>query len=131
MNAKIQIYSVFHPPYLEKIEEILERKEIFAIAGLRRGEEGGLSISFNKKNECLISLRDKKTYSKEYKIFNEAYPQKIENLTTLQKNVSIIHHYLNEKRIPDDLEEKELLQKQLQNTCDLYLYFLKKLKFLF
>ncbi|MFN3603270.1 MAG: hypothetical protein ACK4UJ_01025 [Leptonema sp. (in: bacteria)] len=128
INAKTQFFSAFHPPYLEIITEILQKKEIPNIVGIRRGEEGGLSFSFNKRNEILISKKKENGYQTETKIFYEPFPQEVKIKPDLNTNAQIILSYLREKTIPKNLKEQSYIEKQIQHLLEMYFYAINKIK---
>lgn len=127
INAKIQIYSAFHPPYLEKTAEVLENKKIPFIIGIRRGEEGGLTFSFNKKNEVLISCINNSSYQREIKTFYEPNIEKFEIQPDIKINIQLIQDYIKSHNISLNLNEKNYFLKQIKKTLEVYDYAISKI----
>ncbi len=132
IHSHIQIFSAFHPPYLEKTTEILQRKNIPFIFGIRRGEEGGLTFSFNKRNETLfVYLNDKKEYIYKKNTYFTANTQKWEYTPTISDNIDIIKIFLKNEII--EFNEKSPLKEyekyihlQIEKTIFLYENFIKE-----
>lgn len=127
INAKIQVYSAFHPPYLEKIAEVLENKKISYIIGMRRGEEGGLTFSFNKRNELLISFLNNSSYKREIKTFFEPNIEKFEIKPNIKTNIQLIKDYIKLQNITINLNEKNYLLKQIKNTLEVFDFAISKI----
>ncbi len=132
LNAKIQIFSAFHPPYLEKTTEILIYKKIPFIYGIKRGEEGGLTFSFNKKIESLLSIQKESGYNQIKNSFFSASLVKLNIIPEIEDNKQIIEEYLNHNDIEvsklkgvdyKTIKEEELrtyLLNQIDKTLEIY-----------
>jgi len=139
IKANIQIFSAFHPPYLEKTTEILQNKEIPIIYGLRRGEEGGLTFSFNKRNETLLAKKEHSYYTHQKDTFFYSTISKFNYTPDIQDNIKIIKHYqfnnnINSldlnlyKNFESQIEElNQYLSLQIEKTLHIYQNFIHKI----
>ncbi len=137
VKAHIQIFSAFHPPYLEKTTEILMNKQIPIIYGIRRGEEGGLTFSYNKKIESLLSIRKESGYEQIKNSFFSPSTLKLNFIPEIEDNKNIIEQFLKNKDIEfsqlklyinlnkNEIEEyKSYIVNQIKRTIDIYNYFI-------
>ncbi len=120
VNAKIQIFSAYHPAYLEKVTEILKYKSIPIIIGIRRGEEGSLTFSFNKKYEVMISKK-LNNYESQQEFFYEAIlEKKNQEKTFLEDNHCIIESIFRSQ----NLDLPEYLIKQIENQKKVFSFII-------
>ncbi len=131
INAPIQIFSAFHPPYLEKTTNVLKHKNIPIIFGIRRGEEGGLTFSFNKKYETLLSIRKNQEYEIKSNVYFIASTAKFDFVPLIEDNKRIIESYVNFQNLKDlenlDEEIKSYLELQIQKTLEIYQNLIKEI----
>ena len=131
INASIQIFSAFHPPYLEKTSEVLKFKNTPVILGIRRGEEGGLTFSFNKKYETLLSVRKNQEYVTKSNTYFMASTTKLDFVPSIEDNKRIIESYLNQhlKDLDNfDKEIKNYLELQIQKTLEVFKHFINQIE---
>jgi anthranilate phosphoribosyltransferase len=131
INASIQIFSAFHPPYLEKTTDVLKHKNIPVIFGIRRGEEGGLTFSFNKRNETLLSIRKNQEYEQKSNFYFMASTSKFDFTPSIENNKRIIESYLNYQNLKEienlDEEQKQYFTLQIQKTLEIYQNLIKEI----
>ncbi|GIX43368.1 MAG: hypothetical protein KatS3mg129_3101 [Leptospiraceae bacterium] len=140
LNASIQVFSAFHPPYLEKTSEILQKKNIPVIFGIRRGEEGGLTFSYNKRNESLLSIKQNNNYIQKKDTYFYATTYKISYTPNIEDNKKIIENFSTYKNIYNielaimkELENQiqefqHYINFQIEKTLEIYTNFISEIK---
>lgn len=137
IKANMQIFSAFHPPYLEKTTEILMNNHIPIIYGIRRGEEGGLTFSYNKRVESLLSMKKDNSYEQKKNTFFSPSSIKLNITPEINDNKTIIEQYTKNKTIEfcklskndhfNEEEYKNYILNQIRKTLEIYDDFIKTL----